>query len=182
MKPAGRLIGVVGPSGVGKDSVMVGLAEADPDFGLVRRVITRDPSLGGEDYDAVTEQEFDRLQGEGAFCLSWQAHDLRYGIPVQVIQDVADGRFMLVNLSRSVLAAASAAFPGFVALCITAKPETIMTRLAGRGRESAEEIARRASRVGAAIPSEVESVTISNDSTLDVAIDAARAALQPVRA
>ena len=53
-KSGGRLIAVVGPSGVGKDSVMAGLHGAIPDLHLVRRVITRAPDLGGEDYDAVS--------------------------------------------------------------------------------------------------------------------------------
>ena len=54
----GRLIAGVGPSGVGKDSVMQGVAEVMPQLHLVRRVITRAPGLGGEDYDAVSEAQF----------------------------------------------------------------------------------------------------------------------------
>ncbi|MGB0905008.1 MAG: phosphonate metabolism protein/1,5-bisphosphokinase (PRPP-forming) PhnN, partial [Mangrovicoccus sp.] len=37
----GRFIAVVGPSGVGKDSVMAGLMERRPDLLLAKRVITR---------------------------------------------------------------------------------------------------------------------------------------------
>ncbi|MEO0703578.1 MAG: hypothetical protein AAFY80_15680 [Pseudomonadota bacterium] len=66
----GRLIGVVGPSGVGKDSVMAGLVEADPQLALVRRTITREPELGGEDYTPATQAAFDRLVAKGAFCAS----------------------------------------------------------------------------------------------------------------
>ena len=44
-RPAGRMIAVVGPSGVGKDSVMAGLLEARPALRRVRRVITRAPVL-----------------------------------------------------------------------------------------------------------------------------------------
>lgn len=65
----GRLIAVVGPSGVGKDSVMAGIHEAMPRLHLVRRVITRAPELGGEDYDAVSDEQFAALLRDGAFAV-----------------------------------------------------------------------------------------------------------------
>ena len=66
----GRLIAVVGPSGVGKDSVMQGLHVVMPNLRLVRRVITRAPGLGGEDYVAVSETEFHAMHENGAFAIS----------------------------------------------------------------------------------------------------------------
>ncbi|WP_332307197.1 hypothetical protein [Pseudorhodobacter aquimaris] len=70
----GRFIAVVGPSGVGKDSIMTALA--NPQMRLVRRAITRAPGLGGEDYDAITPADFDKATEAGAFCLHWSAHGL----------------------------------------------------------------------------------------------------------
>lgn len=67
----GRLIAVVGPSGVGKDSVMAGIKRAMPAMHLVRRVITRAPDLGGEDYEAVTVSVFEKLARKGAFAVHW---------------------------------------------------------------------------------------------------------------
>jgi len=61
---AGRLIGVVGPSGAGKDSVMEALARARPDFHLVRRVISRAEGAGGEVYERVSPGEFERRRAE----------------------------------------------------------------------------------------------------------------------
>ena len=43
----GPVIAVVGPSGVGKDSLMEALRQADPSIKLMRRVITRAPEAGG---------------------------------------------------------------------------------------------------------------------------------------
>ena len=44
-----HVIGVVGPSGVGKDTVMHALAAAQPGIKLARRVITRPVEAGGEE-------------------------------------------------------------------------------------------------------------------------------------
>ena len=57
------MIAVVGPSGVGKDTVTQALVDAAPQLSLVRRVITRAADAGGEDYDAVSVPMF---MGTGA--------------------------------------------------------------------------------------------------------------------
>lgn len=178
----GRLIGVVGPSGVGKDSLMAGLSATCTEFGLVRRVITREAHLGGEDYDAVSEAEFARMEADGAFCLSWQAHGLYYGIPDAVRLSIAKGEQMLVNLSRTVLPLVGDVFPHFEVINVTASPETLAARLEGRGRESREEIARRLSRSVAAFPEDLTVHTVHNDGLLEDAVTMALELLQPVRA
>lgn len=178
----GRLIGVVGPSGVGKDSLMAGLGAACTEFSLVRRVITREAELGGEDYDAVSEEEFQRRKEAGDFCVSWQAHGLHYGIPDAVRIRVSKGEQMLVNLSRNVLSIVAESFPGFEVLNVTASPETLERRLAGRGRETRAEIARRLSRTVKPFPSHLTVHTIHNDGLLEDAVVTALDLLQPVRA
>ena len=96
----GRLIAVVGPSGVGKDSVMAGLHKTLPNLHLVRRVITRAPDLGGEDYDAVTVPQFEAMVESGAFAVHWRAHGLHYGIPITIKDHMGKGTDCLVNFSR----------------------------------------------------------------------------------
>ncbi len=179
---AGRLIGVVGPSGVGKDSVMRALVRAQPELALVRRVITRAPESGGEDYEPVSEAEFRRRADAGEFCLQWQAHGLHYGIPADISQRIAAGAEMLVNLSRGVLNAAQAQFPDLLVLNITARPETLAARLRGRGREDEAQIALRLSRDAGAFPPGLELAQIDNDGSFDEAVQQALLALYPVRA
>jgi ribose 1,5-bisphosphokinase len=179
---AGRLIAVVGPSGVGKDSVMAGLVAARPGLAAIRRVITRPPGAGGEDCEFVDDATFAARQAAGAFALHWQAHGLRYGIPGAALAPLDQGRDLLVNLSRTVLDHAAALAPGLIVLNITARPETLAARLSARGRETGSEIAGRLAREGAPFPVGVHMITLANDGPLAQTITAARAALYPVSA
>lgn len=179
---AGRLIAVVGPSGVGKDSVMAGMVRARPDLHLVRRAITRPAEPGGEDHRPMTQAEFDRAARAGAFCLHWSAHGLSYGLPAATLDVLRAGRDCLANLSRSALPQAAAVVPALKVLSITAAPEVLARRLSGRGRESAAQIADRLAQAGKPLPPGLDVVEIHNDGPLDAAVAAALRALQPERA
>ncbi|MDV4143473.1 phosphonate metabolism protein/1,5-bisphosphokinase (PRPP-forming) PhnN [Shimia sp. FJ5] len=177
-----RLIGVVGPSGVGKDSVMAALAARVPGLRLVRRVITRPSDAGGETFEGVSEADFAARVAAGDFGLWWRAHGMAYGIPHSEVEDRPDGEIALVNLSRAVLDEARARYPGFAVLSLTAAPETLAHRLAGRGRESEAEIAARLARAGYVRPEGADVIEISNDGPLDETVAAVLQALSPERA
>lgn len=179
-KSGGRLIAVVGPSGVGKDSVMEGLHGAIPDLHLVRRVITRAPDLGAEDYDAVSVLQFEALVKNGAFIAHWGAHGLHYGVPITVKYQLCKGTDCLVNFSRKALAQAAGIFPSLVVLNITAKPETLAHRLAARARETEEEISKRLAQADKPLPAELKVINLANDGPLYQTISRGAALLQPV--
>ncbi|EAQ25279.1 MULTISPECIES: phosphonate metabolism protein/1,5-bisphosphokinase (PRPP-forming) PhnN [unclassified Roseovarius] len=163
----GRLIAVVGPSGVGKDTLMRAMIAGHPGLRRARRVITRAPDPEGEGHEAVSETEFDARLKEGGFALHWRAHGLRYGVPVGICLDLAAGRDLLVNLSRSVLPEAQARFQPFVILHLTATSEVLAARLAGRGRETHTDIAERLSGADLALPEGVGPViTLDTDAAL----------------
>ena len=177
----GRLIAVVGPSGVGKDSVMAGIHAAMPQLHLVRRVITRTPALKGEDYDAVTVGQFQQMVEDGAFSIHWGAHDLYYGLPITVKYQLNKGTECMVNFSRKALAQAARIFPRFAVRLVTAEPAPLGRRRAGRGRETEEEIAKRLAQAEKPLPSGLDVVHLSNDGPLQLTVTRAVAALQPAK-
>lgn len=165
----GVLFLVVGPSGVGKDSVLDGARAAlaaDHGFLFPRRTITRPADAGGELHDAMTPQAFEAAEAAGAFCLSWRAHGLAYGIPRAVADALAAGRSVVVNVSRTVIDQARRELAPVRVLAITASPEALAARLRGRGRESEDEIARRLARAAAFAVAGEDVITLSNDGAL----------------
>ena len=128
------VIAVVGPSGVGKDSVMEALVARDPGYRIQRRVITRPEAAGGEAFTGVDMGAFERIEAEGGFALSWRAHGLAYGIPAAIAGARQGARGVLVNLSRAVLLQAQERFGDLIVLSLTADPAVLAQRLASRGR------------------------------------------------
>lgn len=176
---AGRLYAVVGPSGAGKDTLMAAAWARLPELFLVRRIITRPADAGGEEFDGVSEAEFLRLRDAGAFALWWQAHGLYYGIPARIDTALAEGRVVVFNGSRGVLAEATRKYPGLAVLLITASPDVLAERLAARGRETQGDIAARLRRATFALPEGLNVTEIRNDGPLDDAVAALLSVLQP---
>lgn len=175
------IIAVVGPSGVGKDSVMHALAARDDGFRLMQRVITRDAAAGGEDCETASVSEFLRREDNGEFVLSWRAHGLHYGIPSSIREIRASARAVLVNLSRSVLLEAQERLDPFVVLSLTADPELLARRLASRGREDVADQARRLTRASVNLPEGLRTVVeIDNSGAMDDTVAAVLLRLQPV--
>ena len=178
----GRLIGIIGPSGSGKDSLIQALVATEPAYSAVRRVVTRTVPSTGEAIDAVTEDEFDRRKNSGAFCLDWSAHGLRYGIPYTTRVRVNAGESLLVNLSRTVLTDALHIFPSLCVLSVSVRPDILSARLAKRGRESSCEVSARLNRRSPPPPTHLPVIAIDNNGSLDQAVSVALTHLQPMSA
>ncbi len=160
------LVLVVGPSGAGKDTLLAMARQAlagDERFRFVRRVITRPADPAGEDHEPVSVADFARRD----FALSWQAHGLSYGIPLDIARDLARGRVVVANVSRGIIEKAASRFPSYV-IEITAPPAILAHRLADRGRETNADINSRLART-VPLPPGVPVETIMNDTTPDQA-------------
>jgi ribose 1,5-bisphosphokinase len=149
----GVLVVVVGPSGAGKDT-LIGLARTlcsdDPRIVFPRRIVTRLASAA-EDHDTVTSVEFVAAIGQGAFAFWWEAHGLKYALPVGIDAELRSGNTVVCNVSRAVVASLRARYANLTVVLVTAPKEVLLARLAARGRESGGDVAGRVDRAAAAV-------------------------------
>ena len=164
----GRLVLVVGPSGAGKDTLL-GLAQAactdDQNVVFPRRVVTRESSAA-EDNIAMSPDEFRRGIDHGDFAVHWEAHGHSYALPLEINDDIRAGRAVVVNVSRTVIAALRQAYANVVVVAITAPPDVLAQRLAARARHSDGNIADRLSRSVEDVSAQAD-VTILNAGSAD---------------
>lgn len=168
---SGALVLVVGPSGAGKDTIMRRVHDRlSPGSGIVfaRRVVTR-AADAAEDNQVATDETFLEALGRGGFVLDWQAHGLRYGVPRQVCEELAQGRVVVVNVSRTVVARARSTFDRVRIVLLTAPAEIRASRISARGRDAdaAERLAREPLPLDELRPD----LTIDNAGTPEAAVD-----------
>lgn len=146
--PPGRLIYVMGASGVGKDSLLRELRRRRPDVLVVHRYITRS-SGGGENCVELSCEAFHWRREQRLFCLSWSAHGLDYGVGIEVEAWLVAGQTVVLNGSRRALERARQRFgAALVPVLVVADAEVLRRRLIARGRETPAEIEARLARGG----------------------------------
>ena len=174
--PRGRLVVLVGPSAVGKSTVVRRLRDLVPELWFSISATTRDPRPGeidGRDYHFVSRPDFDAMIDRGEL-LEWaDIHGglQRSGTPAAPVQSaLASGLPVLLEVdlvgSRNVVSAMSEAITVFLA---PPNWDELVQRLKGRGTESAEDIERRlaTARTEMEARDEVQHVIVNDD--VDVA-------------
>jgi ribose 1,5-bisphosphokinase len=179
--PTGVLVLVVGQSGVGKDTLLRGARAYfadDTRVTFAERTITR-PSDPNERHRVATRIEFDRVRAEGGFAFWWQAHGLHYGVPISIDAELAAGRMIVCNTSRTVIADVRRRYPATVVIEITAGRSQRLARLNARAREAADEIEHRLDRHVAMSDTDGADIVIENSGAPDIGIRALIEALGP---
>ena len=144
----GCIVLVVGPSGAGKDTLLNLARRACAEDGKVtfpRRVVTRQASQA-EDNEELSPDAFAQALARGEFALHWEAHGHCYGLPCSIDDDIRAGRTVVINVSRTVIAAVRRAYANVMVVSITAPSEILAERLKMRGRGSDGRIEERLSR------------------------------------
>jgi ribose 1,5-bisphosphokinase len=165
----GFLVLVVGPSGAGKDTLLNAARAAcvgDGNISFVRRGVTREASAA-EDHASFSEAEFTKALADGAFSFWWEAHGLKYGVPVSVEADLAAGLTVVCNVSRAIVADLRARYPQCCVVLITAPEEVRRARLSARERASDGDPARRATRAAPGVEELRPALVIDNTGTIE---------------
>ena len=163
--PRGTLYFIVGPSGAGKDALIERVRSRRPDLYLMPRTITR-PAIADEHVE-VTEEEFATLKRRYAFCLSWDANGLRYGISRDLETRLEAGQSVILNGSRGIVDEVTEQFQPSRIIYVHARLDILAHRLRSRGREDENEIELRLARAERAAPKGPNVIAVDNSDSLD---------------
>ncbi len=183
---SGNLFIVSAPSGAGKTSLVAALLASTPDVALSISYTTRPPRPGevnGKDYHFVSRERFVEMAGRGDFLESAEIYGNLYGTSQSWIRaETGSGRDILLEIDWQGAAQVRRLFPDCISIFVLPPSmQALQDRLNGRGKDSAEVIARRmqAARDEIAHVAEFDYVIINNK--LDEAVQQLRSVVVATR-
>lgn len=145
---SGCLYVISAPSGAGKTSLVAALASSEPGLHVSVSHTTRPRRPGEEDgvnYHFVSDEEFTALMEADAFLEHAPVFDRRYGTTRESVRKfLAAGDNVILEIDWQGAAQVRERHPGAIGIFILPPSrESLAERLAGRGQDSDEVIARR---------------------------------------
>jgi len=143
----GVLIVLCGPSGVGKSTISRQLA-AKLKVSYIVSATTRPRKAGdenGKTYDHIDREEFFHRLEQDQFLEYAQVYDHYYGTPRHpAVDQLAAGRDVLLEIDVQGALQVRFAYPAALLIFVLPPDEpTLLQRLTGRARDSADDIAKR---------------------------------------
>ena len=164
-KVTGKLICGVGPSDVGKDTLIRGARKILKKKVFVTRHITRPNTTDAETHIFVNKATFNEMMDNNAFMLNWSANDLHYGISNEYLAKIQNGLDVIFNGSRRALSEIQSKYPNIYIIWIAASKVKVKDRLIKRARESEEKIEGRLKYLNLAIPQ--KAIIVDNSGTIE---------------
>ncbi len=166
---------VIGPSGAGKDSLILAARQALDGEQIVfaHRYVTRPVNNGNENFVSLSVAEFAMRAQCNLFLFSWASHNLHYAIGTEALFWLRSELVVVINGSRAYLPQAQAQCDSLgirlIPVWVTCELSVLAARLRARAREPESQIAERLVRATAFVPPE-GALTIDNSGTLEQAL------------
>ena len=168
--PMSRLYVLVGPSGVGKGTVVKALRKAHPQVNVAVSATTRSPRPGerdGIDYHFLSEPQFDELVDSDGFVEWAIVHgQKRYGtLRSEIAKYIARGEDVILEIDLAGARQVRRTNPDACFIFLQAPSEKILQeRLRGRGTEGEAEVTRRlkTAEIEMAAAGEFEHIVVNN--------------------
>ena len=168
--PMSRLYVLVGPSGVGKGTVVKALRKAHPQVNVAVSATTRSPRPGerdGIDYHVLSEPQFDELVDSDGFVEWAIVHgQKRYGtLRSEIAKYIARGEDVILEIDLAGARQVRRTNPDACFIFLQAPSEKILQeRLRGRGTEGEAEVTRRlkTAEIEMAAAGEFEHIVVNN--------------------
>jgi guanylate kinase len=155
MSKYGKLVLIIGPSGVGKSAILRSLRDAHPEFVFPRSATTRErrPGEGDELYHFVSEEDFTTWMHEGKFLETAQVHKgARYGtLFSEIVPPIESGKTVVrevdaqgfQSIARDPLFGPGGTYTLQTIFILPESPEQLVEQIQKRAPMAKEELDRR---------------------------------------
>lgn len=168
---------ITGPSGVGKGTLIRSLFDRVPELQLSVSATTRAPRPGEQDgvaYHFLDRSEFDSRVDAGDFVEWAEYSGNRYGtLRSELTSTLEQGRPVVLEIEVQGARQVREKLPEAVQVFIAPpSPETLRTRLVGRGTDTSEQVQRRLETAAAELAAQPEFPHVVINDRLEEALDA----------